>query len=493
MNFRFTKTCFILNFSFLICLCSCSVSKQINKQASQILINDTAIRTGQIGISIYEPATDKYWYNYNADKYFIPASNTKLFTLYAGMKYLGDSLVGLKYTYSDPFGKNNQMFAIQPTGDPTFLHPDFKVQPVMDFIEKSTKIYKNIAILDTIWREERWGNGWAWNDYEDDYMPERNSFPIYGNVIDVKLNKVKDRILKDTSSEKRRAWLSLFKTQSSFLDSMINEDLYIGQDFKNLLELKPKIKIKRKISHNYFSFEFLRSEFINTTIPFVTNGNETTRWIISDNLKRDFFFLFPQYDGGDSTFTILSPNGIPRTVFLKNWKTIHSQPTDSLFKPMMHRSDNFFAEQTLLMVSNEHLGYMSDEAIIDTLLKSDLKDIPQKPKWVDGSGLSRYNLFTPKSFVYILNKTKNEFGWERLKNILATGGEGTLKSYYKKDSGFIYAKTGTLSNNCALSGFLITKSGKLLIFSVLANNYITGATPVRKAVEQFLEGIRNKY
>ena len=159
----------------------------------------------------------------------------------------------------------------------------------------------------------------------------------------------------------------------------------------------------------------------------------------------------------------------------------------------MHRSNNFFAEQTLLMASNEHLGFMSDAKIIDTILKSDLKEMPQKPKWVDGSGLSRYNLFTPQSFVYLLNKMKNEFGLERMKNILATGGEGTLSSYYKKDAGFIYAKTGTLSNNCALSGYLITKKGKLLIFSVLVNQYITGATPVRKAVEQFLQGIREKY
>ncbi len=145
------------------------------------------------------------------------------------------------------------------------------------------------------------------------------------------------------------------------------------------------------------------------------------------------------------------------------------------------------------MASNEHLGYMSDEKIIDTLLKLDLKDVPQKPRWVDGSGLSRYNLFTPQSFVYILNKTKNEFGWDRLKNILPTGGKGTLSSYFKKDSGSIYAKTGTLSNNCALSGFLITKKGKFLIFSILANNYMGAATPVRKATEKFLLEIIENY
>jgi D-alanyl-D-alanine carboxypeptidase/D-alanyl-D-alanine-endopeptidase (penicillin-binding protein 4) len=122
-----------------------------------------------------------------------------------------------------------------------------------------------------------------------------------------------------------------------------------------------------------------------------------------------------------------------------------------------------------------------------------LKDVPQKPKWVDGSGLSRYNLFTPESFVYILHKMKTEFGWERIKHILPTGGAGTLSSYYKKDSGYIYAKTGTLSNNCALSGYLITKKGKLLIFSVLANNYITGSVPVRRAVEKYLLAIRENY
>jgi D-alanyl-D-alanine carboxypeptidase/D-alanyl-D-alanine-endopeptidase (penicillin-binding protein 4) len=88
---------------------------------------------------------------------------------------------------------------------------------------------------------------------------------------------------------------------------------------------------------------------------------------------------------------------------------------------------------------------------------------------------------------------KNDFGLERMKVILATGGEGTLSAYYKKNAGFIYAKTGTLSNNCALSGYLITSKGKLLIFSVLANNYISSATPVRRAVERFLNGIRKKY
>jgi D-alanyl-D-alanine carboxypeptidase/D-alanyl-D-alanine-endopeptidase (penicillin-binding protein 4) len=174
-------------------------------------------------------------------------------------------------------------------------------------------------------------------------------------------------------------------------------------------------------------------------------------------------------------------------------RTIHSQPLDSLLKPMMYESDNFFAEQSLLMVSNQLLGYMNDRKIVDSLLKTDFKDLPQKPYWADGSGLSHYNLFTPQDFVFLLNKIKSEYSWERIKNTLPTGGEGTLSSYYKDDAGFIYAKTGTLSNNCALSGYLITKKNKLLIFSILVNNYGTGATPVRRAVEKFIKGLREKY
>ena len=160
---------------------------------------------------------------------------------------------------------------------------------------------------------------------------------------------------------------------------------------------------------------------------------------------------------------------------------------------MMHYSDNFFAEQTLLMVSNQLLHTMNDEKIIDTLLKTDLKDLPQKPNWADGSGLSRFNLFTPQDFIWILNKMKNEFSWKRLSTIFPSGNTGTLTNYYTADSSFIYAKTGSLTGVIALSGYLITKKNKTLIFSVLVNNHLTTGRAVRKAIEKYLLAVRDKY
>ena len=69
-----------------------------------------------------------------------------------------------------------------------------------------------------------------------------------------------------------------------------------------------------------------------------------------------------------------------------------------------------------------------------------LVDLPQKPSWVDGSGLSRFNLFSPRDFVSVLIKLKNEFGMDRMKKILPTGGSGTLKNYYRADSGYVLCK-----------------------------------------------------
>src|SRR6478735_8067136 len=132
---------FILSFTFYI-LSSCSVQKQIGKSAKENVLSAPALQTAHVGISIYEPATGKYWFDYQGDHYFVPASNTKLPTCYAAMKYLGDSLTGIKYDDSQSELK------LIGTGDPTFLHPDFKKNPVFDFIKHSS--FKDIRLYEQV-------------------------------------------------------------------------------------------------------------------------------------------------------------------------------------------------------------------------------------------------------------------------------------------------------------------------------------------------------
>jgi len=433
----------------IVSLTSCSDQKQITQSAKENVLAAPVLQTAHVGISIYEPATGKYWFNYQGDHYFVPASNTKLPTCYAAMKYLGDSLVGLRYE------ETGEGLNIQPTGDPTFLHPDFTHHPVYDFLKNTSA--KNIEIVKAHWEDEAYGSGWAWNDWDESYMAERSEMPIYGNVARFRYNG--------------KTYVATPKVFRPVQDTAVAYDAFVPLDSVN-----DKHTVKRVRSQNVFGVVESPQSNRSIEIPFIAGGVWGVAELLKDTLHREINSPF---------LYIPAPN--------KYNKVIHSQPTDSLLKPMMHRSDNFFAEQSLLMVSNERLGVMNDAKIIDTLLKTDFKDLPQKPRWVDGSGLSRYNLFTPQDFVAILNKMKNEFGMVRIKVILPTGGEGTISSYFKSDSGYIFAKTGTLSGVVALSGFLYTKKGKLLIFSTLVNNHNGSATDVRRAMEKFLERIRNKY
>ncbi len=476
----------ILTFDFLL-LPSCSIKKQISRSAKENVIHAAPLRTAHIGISIYDPAAGKYLYNYQGDKYFVPASNTKIPTCYAAMKYLGDSLVGLRYGIPEERNFSGNIIAVKPTGDPTFLEQSFPTQPVFDFLNNKIKKQglKMALFYDSKKEPDGLGNGWSWNDYEETYMAERNQFPVMGNIIKVKLAPLDERMYMDSLKN----WLpvvTVFKSGSAYFDRLLNQQQSFLRVFYK--QEKPKLSIRRTFSYNNFLITKSDIPFSTQEIPFATRGMQTTVEFLSDTLKTKTEVLNYAYKPDLYEYMCDGCDIINLTI--KKWHPIYSQPTDSLLKPMMHRSDNFFAEQSLLMVSNEHLGYMNDVKIIDTLLKTDFKDLPQKPRWADGSGLSRYNLFTPQDFVAILNKMKIEFGMERIKTIFPTGGEGTISSYYKAGSDYIYAKTGTLSGVVALSGFLYTKKGKLLIFSTLVNNHQASATEVRRAVELFIEQVR---
>jgi len=426
---------------------ACSVQQKLQKAANQNIIEASNLSGAHIGIHVFDPASNTNLFSYQSNKYFVPASNTKIVTCFAALQYLGDSVAAAQILATD---SGMHVFA---TGDPTFLQPEYASHPLLSVFKNANKIYLHTPSFTA----KPFGQGWSWDDYDASYMPSRSAFPMYGNVVRYAKNGGQMTVSP-----------SYFKDSTKGLQSIINKGFGVS----------------RQMANNQF---LVLPSSGNTTleeIPYRTSNWTTASLSLEASLLSEAL-------GGTKVVAVDPSNKLNTSVATT---TIYSRPLDSLLKPLMHRSDNFYAEQALLMVGKGLHQSFDDKKTIAYLLANDLADLAQKPSWVDGSGLSRYNLFTPENFTSILHKMYKSYSFERLQNIFPTGGEvgGTLSSNYKNLNGKIFAKTGTLSGQVALSGYLITKKGKTLIFSVLVNNHTTTAAGVRKAVEQFIQVLYNK-
>lgn len=382
------------------------------------------------GFYLYDPETKQVMEDYNGEKYFTPASNVKILTLYSAMKTLPDSIPALRYERID-----GDLY-IEGLGDPTFLHPEFKsVNRVLDWLkEESGDIYLYWGKFEG----PRMGLGWSWEDYEKYYSAEMSEFPINGNTVIIKKSKGKPDVFPLTLAD------SVEIAESLYSREFLENKFYLGS--RNGAITKVPFRIKDELIRQMLS-ELIGKEIQLTDKP-----------------------------------------------LSKKAETLFSIPSDLVYKRMMEVSDNFLAEQILLMVSNQVSNTMSTEMAIQHILTKYLKSMPHKPVWVDGSGLSRYNLFSPADMVFVLEKLYNEFPKERLFNIFAVGGKtGTLKSNYGGKTPYVFAKSGTLSNNYTLSGYLITKSGKTLIFSIMNNHYQKENWQVRQQTQTLLEYVRDHY
>jgi D-alanyl-D-alanine carboxypeptidase/D-alanyl-D-alanine-endopeptidase (penicillin-binding protein 4) len=426
---------------------ACSVQQKLQKAANQNILEAGNLSGAHIGIHVYDPAANASLYSYQSNKYFVPASNTKIVTCFAAMQYLGDSVLAAQIASTD------SGMHVYATGDPTFLQPEYPAHPLLNVLKTTNKIYLHTPSFTA----KPFGQGWSWDDYDASYMPSRSAFPMYGNLV---------RIAKNAGQ--------LTVTPSFFKDSIKGINATINKGFG----------VSRQMASNQFLVQPTAGNNTLEEIPYRTSNWTTTPLVLEASLLSEAL-------GGTK---VIALDAARETNAPAVATKIYSRPLDSLLKPLMHRSDNFYAEQALLMVGKGLHQSFDDKKTIAYLLANDLSDLAQKPTWVDGSGLSRYNLFTPENFTSILHKMYKAYSFERLQNIFPTGGEvgGTLSSNYKNLNGKIFAKTGTLSGQVALSGYLITKKGKTLIFSVLVNNHTTTASNVRKAVEQFIQVLYSK-
>lgn len=426
-----------------VILSSCTVQK-INKSLTKSDVFDK----GHLGFMLVDPDKDKVLVEINSDKYFIPASNTKLFTFYTSFTVLGDSLVnGLNYL------EKGDSLIFWGTGDPSLLHPDLKNTKVIEFLKsRDEKLY----LLDNFDQVNAFGPGWSWDWYNAYYAAERSALPIYGDIV---------RFAKNEGD----STFTVYPPRFEFLMEPVEPRGSLGSSFR-------REHLENKF--NYFVTSEVTDKSFETDIPFITSPKFVAQ-LLSEEVGKNITLI------KNLGYLKEEPSKLP------------TASADSIYAQMMKISDNFLAEQLLLLVSDQLENKLSTADAIAYSKENLLADLPDEPLWVDGSGLSSKNMFTPRSIIALLGKIRAEVPLEKIKAYFPAGGDpGTIRSWYKADEGqppYIYAKTGTLSMSNALSGFLLTKSGKILHFSCLMNNYAISGNELKTELNKVLYEIHDKY
>lgn len=394
----------------------------------QIAFNESSLSQRASGVMIKDLATGKVLFEQNADHYFMPASNTKLLTFLQANRILGNQIPSFKYRET----KDTLFF--WGTGDISNLHPTLKNTALRDFLATSSKALVYGAPLSPL---PVLGAGWAWDDFNDYYSAEISDMPLYGNVVNFSASQRRWAIVPD-------AFEAVAKTGST-------------------------LEVRRNRLKNEFTLPELKSEKYGAQdVPFITSPDMTT-FLLSDTLHK-------------------SVETMPLAVH-PDARIFYAGKIDSLYVSLLHQSDNAVAEQLLVMIAAEK-GWDPSQ-VIENLKKEPGNEFLKDIRWVDGSGLSRYNLFRPKDFIYILEALSREVAPDRLLALLPEASKtGTLRNVQDLNDGVrIWAKSGSFGNTYNLSGYYLTKEGKKLTFSVMSNLGNTTVKEIKQSVVEFLRAI----
>jgi serine-type D-Ala-D-Ala carboxypeptidase/endopeptidase (penicillin-binding protein 4) len=409
----------------------------------QTLRESVVLRRHLVGLSIVDANTGHPVFAFNDDRYFTPASTMKLFSLYAGLQLLPDSLPSLHYV------RRPDTLLFWGTGDPTLLHGDVPSRRAFAFLQTAP----GQLVYAPVPTSAPYGPGWGWDDYNYYFQPERGAFPIYGHTV---------RFYGKAGQSLPRVLPRFFRPLTQPAPAGTPNP---GQDHVRRAELE----------NRFLAFP-AASNWVDET-PFRTSPALVLH-LLQDTLRRRVALGPLRLRTQDSV------------------RTLRGLPVDSLYRRMLRVSDNFLAEQLLLLcASSLRNDSLSASQVIRVMQQNYLRTLPDAPIWADGSGLSRLNLVTPRTCTALLLRLHQQVPEPRLLSLLAAGGgQGTLRRRYRPVGGqpWLWGKTGTLTNNHNLVGYLRTKSGRLLAFSFFNNNLPGSDTEVRAEMERILSQVRER-
>jgi serine-type D-Ala-D-Ala carboxypeptidase/endopeptidase (penicillin-binding protein 4) len=480
---------------FVICLFSPALIIQARAESLETIQTKVAqylkrpgVRSAQWGIQILDPDTNKVLIEVNPDKTFLPASVLKVLTTSTALEKLGPDFQYRTGVYTngtlDPDGTISRDLILVGRGDPNLTDPygELLEKPVFQELAEKLqaagvkRINGDIVGDDSYFDLRNYVRTWTYHDLKSVYGAPINALSINNNIIWVTAHPGKPNKLVSVELEPRTSYFrirNLGVTGSRRSRRTLNVRLIPGSRTIVVSGVLPSTQ-----SH---------SQYVLLERP-----AEVAATLLKEELGRHGISV----QGEIASFH----QGDISSEERQSWNLLAEHQSPPLIRALQiinKKSQNLHAEMLLRTLGAEFKGQGTNEAGLE-VVKEFLVEAgvdSEKIRLNDGCGLSRENLITPRFQTSLLQFLSKRPYFDLFINTLAISGtDGTLKNRLSATEvrGSVHAKTGTLNGVNTLSGYMTTKSGRNLVFSIFAN-HVNAAGRVKKTIDEICSLFINLY
>ena len=452
------------------------------------IFSDPAVSRALISARIDSLRTGETIYARNADKLVMPASNMKILTMTVAAEKLGWNFTyetRLEATGTVKDGVLTGDLIVVGGGDPTILTNDAGPAPLMAEWAAALRqagikrVNGRIIGDDTFFDSDTLGMGWSWDDLVFGY-----GAPIGG--LSYNENQIVVRVSAGAKAGDP-AKIELLPTEGHGL--IVDAHVITQAAPADAGTTRPRASV------SYYRLFGQNTLTVRGTIPIGANPSVQT---VAVNNPTEFFVESLRLglladgiivrDGAYDLDTLREKPAGARTLIAKRT----SPPLSEIGPYFMKASQNYIAEtlfKTLGKVVKGEGSAVAGRAVVrDTITGW---GVPADAFVMeDGSGLSRYNYVTTNTIVTLLTRMwKNDALRGPFAAALPVAAhDGTLSNRMKNTwlDGHVQAKTGTIANVRSLSGYLETKSGERVVFSIIGNHFTVPSSQIDAIAEKAL-------
>jgi D-alanyl-D-alanine carboxypeptidase/D-alanyl-D-alanine-endopeptidase (penicillin-binding protein 4) len=432
------------------------------------------LQRGQVGIKVVSLDTNKTLFEQNAEKYFMPASNMKSYTVAAALERLSPDFRFVTSVFASEKPDANgavKGLTIYGRGDVSFstAFNDGDYYKSLDALAEKIAQSGVKRIEGDLVGDESYFTGnpiavtWEWDDLQWYYGAEISALAVNDNAVDL---SVKPGAVEKPCVVQILPANTIVKINNTCITSAsgTKRDVRVVKKLdQNVIEISGTMPAGDKGYTAYIS---------------VTRPAELFIALLRQRLEQKGVIITGQnrvIGTRDKAFLAVASSVPPVEI-----ARIESPPLALIAAKTMKPSQNTYTE-TILWALGEQIGNKSDPkstsaergiAVVQAFLRQVGISADSIVQW-DASGLSRHNMVTPASLIqlytYMAKQSRYAEAWRNSLTIAAI--DGTLATRFKGTvaAGNVRGKTGTIDQVSALSGYVTTASGEKLVFSIIVN------------------------